>query len=98
MKEQSLFKWKVLLFMCTFTMSFGTFAQSVIVKGTVIDPNNEALPGVTITIVGTTKGVITDINGNYSIEANSNDHLLFSFVLQRQPLLPHPVRQLAPKF
>jgi TonB-linked SusC/RagA family outer membrane protein len=69
-------------------MSFGTFAQSVIVKGTVIDPNNEALPGVTITIVGTTKGVITDINGNYSIEANSNDHLLFSFVGFEQQTIP----------
>ncbi len=51
-----------------------------IVKGKVTDSEGKPLPGVTITIVGTTRGVITDIDGTYSIEANPTDKLVFSFI------------------
>lgn len=54
--------------------------QPNIIKGKVTDPDGLPLPGVTITIVGTTKGVITDNDGVYSIEANPTDKLVFSFV------------------
>jgi len=37
-------------------------------SGRVIDRNGEALPGVTIQIAGTTRGVITDENGNLEME------------------------------
>lgn len=50
------------------------------VKGKVTDEKGEPLPGVTITIVGTPKGVITDIDGAYSIEVSSAGNLEFSFV------------------
>jgi len=51
-----------------------------LIKGKVTDSAGKPLPGVTITIVGTTKGVITDIDGTYSIEANPSDKLVFSFI------------------
>jgi TonB-linked SusC/RagA family outer membrane protein len=54
--------------------------QPNIIKGKVTDPEGLPLPGATITIVGTTKGVITDNDGVYSIEANPRDKLVFSFV------------------
>jgi TonB-linked SusC/RagA family outer membrane protein len=57
-----------------------TEQQPNIIKGKVTDPDGLPLPGVTITIVGTTKGVITDNDGVYSIEANSADKLVFSFI------------------
>ncbi|MDD3907972.1 MAG: carboxypeptidase-like regulatory domain-containing protein, partial [Bacteroidales bacterium] len=57
-----------------------TFAQNVTVTGTVLDEQEVPLPGVTITVVGSTRGVITDVDGFYSIEAKSTDQLLFSFV------------------
>ncbi len=50
------------------------------IKGKVTDQEGRPLPGVTITIVGTTRGVITDTDGTYSIEAGSGDKLVFSFI------------------
>lgn len=49
------------------------------VTGTVTDDTGP-LPGVSILIKGTTKGVETDFDGNYAIEANVGNTLLFSFV------------------
>jgi iron complex outermembrane recepter protein len=40
----------------------------------------EALPGVSVTIKGTTKGGFTDLNGNFSIVANQGDVLVVSFI------------------
>ncbi|AWW29514.1 SusC/RagA family protein [Echinicola strongylocentroti] len=39
------------------------------VTGTITDENGEALPGVYVLIKGTSNGTVTDIDGNYSIEA-----------------------------
>ncbi len=50
------------------------------VRGKVTDQTGAPLPGVTITIVGTTRGVITDTDGSYSIDAKPVDKLVFSFV------------------
>lgn len=53
----------------------------VIVKGTVTDEKGEQLPGVSITIKGTTSGTTTSINGEYSITVpNDKAILTFSFV------------------
>jgi len=54
--------------------------QNRTVKGKVVDEKGIPLPGVTITVVGSSRGVITDNDGNYSIDANSTDVLEFSFV------------------
>lgn len=45
-----------------------------------MDENGDPVPGTTITIEGSTKGVITDIDGNYSIEVQPMDKLVFSFI------------------
>ena len=58
----------------------GIDQQNHVVKGKVTDENGATLPGVTIIIVGSTKGVITDTDGFYSIEVASTDELEFSFV------------------
>ncbi len=50
------------------------------VKGKVTDNEKNPMPGVTITILGTTRGVITDNDGTYSIEAKPGDRLVFSFI------------------
>ncbi|MFA7492006.1 MAG: TonB-dependent receptor [Proteiniphilum sp.] len=54
--------------------------QNRTLRGKVLDENGNPLPGVTITVVGSTRGVITDTNGNYSIDINSEDELEFSFI------------------
>lgn len=51
------------------------------VSGTIISAEDgEPLPGVSILIVGTTTGTISDINGKYSISASSDQILRFSFI------------------
>lgn len=54
--------------------------QNKQITGKVTDTNGEPLPGVTIIILGTTKGVITDNDGVFSIDAKPTDKLVFSFV------------------
>lgn len=50
------------------------------VTGVVTDNNGIPLTGVTIRIEGTRKGVLTDFDGNYSIDANIGDVLVFSYL------------------
>ncbi|MFV0469447.1 MAG: SusC/RagA family TonB-linked outer membrane protein [Dysgonomonas sp.] len=49
------------------------------INGTVTDSKNEPLIGVTILVVGTSQGTLTDIDGNYSIEVRSDVKLKYSY-------------------
>lgn len=54
-----------------------------IVTGTVTDEKNEALVGASVVLEGTTKGVLTDLDGKFRLELNDiekNGKLIFSFV------------------
>lgn len=55
--------------------------EGVKIKGNVVDQNGETLPGVNVVVKGTTNGTITDIDGNFEIQAPySNASLIFSYV------------------
>jgi TonB-linked SusC/RagA family outer membrane protein len=62
-----------------FALSLSAAAQQE-VKGVVTDETGEPLPGVTVIIVDSNKGVITDINGNYSLQVETGATLQFSFI------------------
>ncbi|TYA69928.1 SusC/RagA family TonB-linked outer membrane protein [Seonamhaeicola marinus] len=69
---------RLLLFL--FFVPIGLFAQTV-VKGKVTEKSTDIpLPGVNVVIKGTTTGTSTDFDGEYQIEANSGDILVFSYV------------------
>lgn len=51
-----------------------------IVSGIVTDNNGQPLPGVNVTVKGTTTGTTTDFDGNYEITASEGDVLVFSYV------------------
>lgn len=55
-------------------------AQSVTVSGNVTDTTGEPLPGVTIWIKGTQTGSVTSLDGDYTINANRGETLVFSFI------------------
>ena len=55
-------------------------AQDVTVSGTVTAKDgNEPLTGVSILLVGSSRGAVTDIDGKYSITAPTNGTLKFSY-------------------
>ncbi|MDE6769571.1 MAG: SusC/RagA family TonB-linked outer membrane protein, partial [Muribaculaceae bacterium] len=61
--------------------SVGQSTQTVSqIRGTVTDPNGEPLIGATVLIKGTSKGVATDIDGNYVLDAKPGDVLIVSYV------------------
>lgn len=85
-------KFKILRLLSTQALLYGVLvlfilpssllAQTITVKGNVTDADNAAtLPGVNIVVSGTTSGVVTDSEGNYSIQVPSSQSVLvFSFI------------------
>ena len=68
------------------TLLLGTFttalwAQVKQITGTVIEQEiDQSLIGVNIVIKGTSTGTITDLDGNYKLNASPTDVLIFSYI------------------
>lgn len=80
MKKQGLL---ILCFfsLLAFSIGFSANAQQARITGKVTDASTgEGMPGASVLVKGTTRGMITDLDGNYSIEASSTDVLVFSFI------------------
>jgi TonB-linked SusC/RagA family outer membrane protein len=56
------------------------YAQSQRIQGKVTNENGEGLPGLAISIKGTSIGTITDVEGTYQIEASPKSTLVFSSI------------------
>ena len=71
----------LMTFLLTFLAAASLFAQDKKVSGKVTSAEDgSGLPGVTISVKGTTKGTQTDVNGAYSISVPSSATLVFTFV------------------
>ena len=70
-----LFASLTMLLVCSFTVA----AQNK-VQGVVTDEQGEPLPGVGISVKGTTTGASTNVDGQYSIIAPADGTLTFSYV------------------
>ncbi|MFH6999124.1 SusC/RagA family TonB-linked outer membrane protein [Flavobacterium sp. FlaQc-57] len=57
-----------------------TYAQEKKITGTVSDNAGIPLPGVSVLVKGTKSGTQTDFDGKYSIQAASNQVLVFSYI------------------
>ena len=57
-----------------------SFAQEKTISGTVSDVSGMPLPGVNIIVKNTSNGTQTDFDGKYSIEAETGDVIVFSYV------------------
>lgn len=56
-------------------------AQTRTITGTVTGGDDGlGIPRVNVTVKGTTRGVATDFDGNYTIEASSSETLVYSFI------------------
>lgn len=58
-----------------------TLQENRIITGTVKDETGELLIGVSVGVKGTSSGMVTDVNGKYSISVNSDLNILvFSYI------------------
>jgi TonB-dependent SusC/RagA subfamily outer membrane receptor len=70
---------KIITLFSMLLFSLLVFSQGRVITGTVTDATGLGIPGVTVLLVGTNTGAITDLDGKYSINA-SEGTLRFSFV------------------
>lgn len=85
MKTKKQFPFRILFLIAGFIFfsCHQTFSQNNTITGTVMDADlNEPAVGVTVLIKGkgNLNGTITNLEGKYSIKAESNDVLLFSYI------------------
>lgn len=69
---------KLLLSMLLLLTCGFSFSQSI--SGTVTDEQETPLPGVSIVVDGTQTGTTTDFDGNYTIQAETGDVLVFTYL------------------
>ncbi len=61
-------------------LSIGAFAQQITVKGHVKDATGEPVIGANVLVKGTTNGMITDFDGNFTLNAPKESIISISFV------------------
>jgi len=84
---------KAVLALLILVSSFAGFAQGLQVKGVVTSADDgQPIPGVSVVIKGTTNGMITDMEGKYSLTAPGNSTLIFSFVGMKTQEIPVGMR------
>lgn len=86
------YKSHVGLFFLLFLLCATSFAQNTntVVRGKVVDGLDKSfLPGVSVSVAGTTKGVLTNVNGDFEITlATPNASLIFSFIGYQSQTIP----------
>lgn len=65
-----------------------TYAQDRVVSGVVSDNAGLPLPGVNVLVKGTQTGVQTDMDGKFSIKANENQVLVFTYLGMKTQEVP----------
>ena len=76
-----------LLFYLVLSMTTLFSQPNITVTGVVTDKAKQSIPGVSIVVKGTTRGMVTDSDGRYSLEVPSDGTLVFSFLgYQRQEI------------
>lgn len=61
-------------------LSASAFAQQITVKGVVKDQTGEPIIGANVLVKGTTNGMITDIDGKFTLSCEKGNILVISFV------------------
>lgn len=62
------------------TQSQSVTQSSTIIKGQIVDAEGEPILGATVVELGTTRGTVTDIDGNFTINSNANAKLRITYV------------------
>ena len=62
--------------------------KTITVKGNVTDPQGEPIIGANIVQQGTTNGIITDIDGNFTLEVPADAQLVISYIGYKKVIVP----------
>ena len=73
-------KRKLTMFLALFFIGIGFAMAQTQVRGTVVDEAGDPVIGATIQIKGTSQGTITDVNGNFNLNAPTGGTLVISYV------------------
>lgn len=73
-------KRKLTMFLALFFLGIGLVMAQTQVRGSVVDESGEPIIGASIQIKGTTRGAVTDVDGNFSLSVPSNSILVISYV------------------
>ena len=61
-------------------LSASAFAQQVVVKGNVVDETGEPVIGASVKVVGATIGAVTDIDGNFTLNADKKSTIEVTYI------------------
>lgn len=79
--KRKTFLWKLLIILPLLFSSLTVFGQTTEVKGVVTDAlTGETLIGVSVAEKGTTNGMLTDLDGQYTIKVQPGATLVFTYV------------------
>ncbi len=69
-----------IIFFILFITPFSGMAQNIQLSGSVFDTNNEPVVAASVIEKGTAKGVVTDFDGNFSLNVSPNATIVISYV------------------
>ena len=80
-KNSRIFRKTFILVMVLLLTGLAGNAQTRTIRGTVTDDTGSVIPGASVVVKGTSRGTVTDLNGNYTILKQKRDEVLvFAFV------------------
>ncbi|WP_394802068.1 SusC/RagA family TonB-linked outer membrane protein [Segatella cerevisiae] len=71
---------RIFALLCGFILSANGFAQQIIVKGHIKDVSGEPIIGATIRFANGNSGTVSDLNGDFTLKANTSENLTITYV------------------
>lgn len=71
---------KIFFALLALFLSLSAFAQKITISGEVVDSQNEPIIGASVLEKGTTNGIITDLDGKFSLSVSPASTLVISYV------------------
>ena len=86
-----------LLFLLVNLCCLPLFAQNKTISGVVVDETGEPVLGANVSVAGTTMGIITDMDGKFSLDAPASGTLVISYIGYKKKEVPLGLRRMSPE-
>ena len=71
---------RLLMVMLTLFVATIMQAQQITCKGNIADVSGEPIIGASVVVKGTSQGAVSDLDGNFTIQANPDTTLVLSYI------------------